>query len=78
MRLYLKTAIDVNDKDSSRCSINCQHIQKKRGNYVCCLYGDYEVDTGEDDDIGYGFKRVKDCIDDVIGQPHLGNFGGDL
>jgi len=78
MILYLKTEIKVNEKDSDRCSINCQHIAKERGNYVCKLFGDYEVDTGDDDEIGYGFKRVKNCHDNVIGRPHLGNFAGDL
>lgn len=74
MILYSKTMIQVNDKDSSRCSISCQHIEKKRGNYVCTLYGDHEVDTGDDDDVGYGFKRPRVCLDSVIGQPHLGSF----
>lgn len=37
-----------------------------------------DVDTGEDDEIGYGFKRAQGCLDSVIGQPHIGNFAGDL
>jgi hypothetical protein len=78
MILYLKTEIKVNDKDSDRCSINCQHIHKVRGNYCCALYGDTEVDTGDDDEIGYGFKRTTQCLCNVIGQPHLGSFAGDL
>lgn len=77
MILYLKTQVQVNDKDSSRCSINCQHIRKIRGNYQCLLF-ELEVDTGEDDDKGYGFKRTQGCLDTVIGQPHLGNFAGDI
>jgi len=78
MLLYVKTAVVVNDKDSDRCSIQCQHIAKERGNYVCKLYGDAEVDTGDDDEIGYGFKRTKECLFNVIGQPHIGSFAGDL
>jgi hypothetical protein len=77
MILYLKTMISVNDKDDKRCSINCQHIRKIRGNYQCLLF-ELEVDTGDDDDIGYGFKRTQGCLDSVIGQPHIGNFAGDL
>lgn len=77
MELYLKTAIEVNDKDASRCSINCQHIRKVKGNYQCLLY-EKEVDTGDDDETGYGFKRTDGCLKNVIGQPHIGNFAGDL
>lgn len=77
MILYLKTEIQVNDKDDSRCSINCQHARKRNGNYQCLLYEE-SIDTGEDDEIGYGFKRVKACLSNVIGQPYLGNFAGDL
>lgn len=77
MIVYLKTEIKVNDKDSSRCSICCQHIRKIRGNYQCLLY-EAEVDTGDDDEIGYGFKRTDGCLAHVIGQPHLGSFAGDL
>ncbi|GEM_PF-3634067 len=77
MRIYLKTAVEVNEKDDLRCSINCQYIKKIRGNYKCVLY-DEDVDTGNDDDTGYGFKRSKGCLEDVVGQPHVGNFGGDL
>ena len=75
---YIKTQIQINDRAPGRCSRNCQHIEKKRGNYVCTLFGDAEVDTGEDDDKGYGFQRTKQCKDSVIGQPHLGGFAGDL
>jgi hypothetical protein len=77
MRLYLKTEIEVNDKDDSRCSINCQHARKRNGNYQCLLYEE-SIDEGEDDDIGYGFKRTKGCLSHVIGRLHLGSFGGDL
>jgi hypothetical protein len=77
MILFLKTMIQVNDKDEKRCSINCQHIRKIRGNYQCLLF-ELEVDTGDDDDIGYGFKRTQGCLDSVIGQPHIGSFAGDL
>lgn len=77
MILYLKTQITVNDKDLSRCSISCQHIRKIRGNYQCLLY-EKDVDTGEDDDVGYGFKRTDGCLQHVIGQPHLGSFVGDI
>lgn len=76
MRLYLKTAIEVNDKDPDRCAISCNHIRKIRGNYHCTLF-DEDVDTGDDDQIGYGFKRAEKCKFDVIGQPHVGNFAGD-
>lgn len=78
MMLFIKTAIQVNDKAPDRCSRQCRHISKVRGNYVCLLFGEAEVDTGEDDDIGYGFKRVEQCVESVIGQPHVGNFAGDL
>lgn len=60
MKMYIKQEIEVNDKDPSRCSIKCQHISKVRGNYRCLL-NDIEVDTGEDDEIGYGFKRHLGC-----------------
>lgn len=78
MIFYVKTEIQVNDKDFERCSIKCQHIAKERGNYVCKLYGDAEVDTGDDDEIGYGFKRIKNCQDNIVGRPHVGSFAGDL
>lgn len=77
MNLYLKTLIVVNDKDDSRCSINCQHARKIKGNYQCLLF-EQGIDIGEDDEIGYGFKRVQSCLDSVIGRPHIGNFAGDL
>lgn len=77
MILYLKTAILVNDKDSNRCAHGCQHLEKIKGLYTCKLY-DSIVDTGDDDDIGYGFQRKKQCLDNVIGHPHIGNFAGDL
>jgi len=77
MILYLKTRIEVNDKDSDRCSINCQYIKKIKGIYHCAL-NEENVDTGEDDDLGYGFKRTVQCLCSVIGQPHIGNFAGDL
>jgi hypothetical protein len=66
MNLFIKTEVKVNDKDHKRCSIHCQHIEKKGGNYVCVLFGDAEVDTGDDDDIGYGFARTEQCIDSVL------------
>jgi hypothetical protein len=78
MMLTIKTMIQVNDKDPMRCSRACKHIAKERGNYVCKLFGDTNVDTGEDDEIGYGFARVSECITSVIGQPHVGSFAGDF
>jgi len=77
MILYLKTEIKINDKDINRCSQQCQHARKVRGTYQCLLF-EQDIDTGEDDEIGYGFKRVKACFDSEIGKPHLGNFAGDM
>lgn len=65
VKLHIKSEIEVNDKDHSRCSIRCQHIAKVKGNYRCLLY-DEQVDTGEDDEIGYGFKRSNHCINNEL------------
>ena len=64
MKLNITTIIQVNDKDPRRCDIKCQHVEKIQGIYNCTLF-EQEVDTGEieDDDIGYGFTRVKACVD---------------
>lgn len=53
--------IETNPKDKTRCSRLCQHITKIKGVYHCTKY-DECVDTGEDDEIGYGFKRTKECL----------------
>lgn len=70
------TAIEVNDKDPSRCSQSCQHARKVKHNYQCLLYEE-NIDLHDDDEIGYGFKRTVGCLNSVIGQPHVGNFAGD-
>lgn len=54
-------AIEVNEKDVSRCSIRCEHISKINGNYRCLLFNE-NVDTGDDDELGYGFQRTKECL----------------
>lgn len=77
MILYLKTEIAVNDKDPMRCAHSCQHARKVSGNYRCLLYEE-NIDLLDDDEIGYGFMRTVGCREHVIGQPHLGNFAGDL
>ena len=62
---FLKIKIHVNQKDESRCSISCRFCSKLRGIYTCTLTDD-EVDTGEDDEIGYGFKRTEYCLKSSI------------
>lgn len=60
--INIKKDIYALDKDRSRCSISCDYVQKVKGIYCCTLFKK-KVDTGEDDDIGYGFKRTKECIE---------------
>lgn len=60
--ITIKTDVYANDKDRSRCSIACDHIQKIKGNYQCTLF-EKDVDTGNDDEIGYGFKRTEECLE---------------
>ena len=66
MKVLVETEIEVNPKDESRCSYKCMHIRKISGTYHCTLtlskHEPVEVDTGDDDDIGYGFKRTDDCL----------------
>lgn len=66
MRMFIVNHIEVNDKDERRCSIQCQYVQKISGIYHCVLT-DEEVDNVDDqiqdDDIGYGFKRTKHCVE---------------
>ena len=57
----IKTEIRINAKDSNRCHIRCQHIRKIQGLYTCILY-DEIVDEGDDDELGYGFKRTEKCF----------------
>lgn len=61
--LRLHVSIQVNPKDESRCSRSCQFISKISGTYHCVIGRDpVEVDTGDDDELGYGFKRTNFCI----------------
>jgi hypothetical protein len=60
--INIKTPIYANDKDRSRCSISCDHIYKIKGTYQCTLFNK-DVDTGEDDNLGYGFKRTAECLE---------------
>lgn len=62
ININLLTDIEVNERDVRRCSERCQHIEKIQGTYKCTLFDNHEVDTGEDDDIGYGFKRHAKCV----------------
>lgn len=62
MNLLLKSVIKVNDKDHNRCMRSCQFAEKVRGTYDCTLFNE-QIDMGEDDEIGYGLKRTKQCLD---------------
>lgn len=59
---YIPTEIKVNEKDLSRCSIKCQHIRKLKGMYNCLLFEQVIDGEIEDDDLGYGFQRTKNCM----------------
>lgn len=61
--LRLHVSIQVNPKDESRCSRSCQFISEISGTYHCVIGRDpVDVDTGNDDELGYGFKRTNFCI----------------
>lgn len=62
INVNLLTRVEVNPKDTGRCSQACPHIEKIRGTYKCTLFNNFEVDTGEDDELGYGFQRHIKCL----------------
>ena len=66
MKVIIEAEIEVNQKDTSRCSIKCRYIRKLQGTYHCTFnlisHEPVEVDSGDDDDIGYGFKRTEECL----------------
>ena len=62
ININLLTRVNINKLDKNRCHQSCPHIEKKEGTYRCSLFDNYEVDTGEDDELGYGFKRHIKCL----------------
>lgn len=62
ININLLTSVEINPAAIDRCSEKCQHIEKIQGTYKCTLFDNFEVDTGEDDDLGYGFKRHPKCV----------------
>lgn len=62
ININLLTRIEVNPLDKNRCSERCDHIEKIKGTYKCTLFDNFEVDTGNDDELGYGFQRHSKCL----------------
>jgi len=65
--IIIKKHITYREYNKERCSINCNEITKRQGNYYCLLFDEY-VDFGNDDEVNddYGFKRCQECLDSEV------------
>ena len=65
--ILIKYKIRICEEDTKRCAArndfanSCPHLYKTDGKYNCSIF-EKCVDTGDDDDLGYGFFRCKECL----------------